>query len=213
MIEVGVLFKAAGIAKAVADFLGLLESLDAKIDRLIHSELEAGLRALEQAGKSVNEQDSLLRESRGRFNKAVSLEKGLRLAMANLGLALSHHWLGDSPNRDDALRSILALNPVKDYALAMAHMKEAIANTPYNAPVVDDVLFFVSLPVWIVSRVARRVMAGVKRKETLKEYLNRVANESLAFSAEAKNMAELQNTVAQFLGESIPWRENIENST
>ena len=75
-IDIGLVFSALGLAKSVAEFAGILDSVEAKIDRLVQSELNAGLRALEQAAHATSEQASLLREARGFFNRAVSLEKG-----------------------------------------------------------------------------------------------------------------------------------------
>ena len=72
-IEIGVLFEGLGLAKSVAEYLGIIESLDIKLDRLANSELEAGNRELQQAIRSSTEQTSLLQSARNRFNKAIEL--------------------------------------------------------------------------------------------------------------------------------------------
>ena len=108
-ITIGTLFSAINLAKAVAGYAGLIETLGFKIDRLAHSELEAGLRALEQACDADKERESLLREARSRFNKAVSLEDNERLAFAHIGLAICHFFLGERHNCRKALEGILEI--------------------------------------------------------------------------------------------------------
>jgi hypothetical protein len=45
----GVIFSAVGATKSVAELFGVIDSLDAKVDRLVRSELNAGFRNLDQA--------------------------------------------------------------------------------------------------------------------------------------------------------------------
>jgi hypothetical protein len=74
-MEPSVIFGSLKLARSIAEFAGLIETIGTKIDRLANAEFEAGFRALEQASISSSEKDSLLREARYRFNKAISLEK------------------------------------------------------------------------------------------------------------------------------------------
>ena len=106
MMDVHGLFATAKFGKTLAGYLGLFETLDIKIDKLAASELEAGIRALEQASNSERETESLLREARSRFNKAISLEKDEKLAMAYFGLGLCHYYLGDIKNCSASFESI-----------------------------------------------------------------------------------------------------------
>lgn len=94
------------LAKAIGKYLGIVEDIDGKINKLIESEYKAGISSLEQAMHSQKEQESLLREARSRLNKAVHLEKGAKLAMAYLGLAMCHEKLGDEGNAKLALKKI-----------------------------------------------------------------------------------------------------------
>ncbi|MDJ0725100.1 MAG: hypothetical protein QNJ38_08320 [Prochloraceae cyanobacterium] len=84
--------------KAIGNYLGVIDSLEIKIGKLVNSELDAALRAMKQASISVTETETLLREARSKFNKAVHLEKEERLVSAYLGLALCHYQLGDLDN-------------------------------------------------------------------------------------------------------------------
>lgn len=106
MIEVKAILSGVGLAKEIAGFLGLIETLNVKIDRLSKSELEAAIRSLEQANNSKNEKESLLREARNRFNKAISLENNEKLILAYIGLAICHQNLMDKDNFIEALRAV-----------------------------------------------------------------------------------------------------------
>ncbi|MBD2188062.1 hypothetical protein [Pseudanabaena mucicola] len=97
-MEPSVIFGSLKLARSIAEFAGLIETIGTKIDRLANAEFEAGFRALEQAAISSSEKDSLLRESRYRFNKAISFEKEERLFLCHVGLAICHKELGDHPN-------------------------------------------------------------------------------------------------------------------
>ena len=97
-MEPSVIFGSLKLARSIAEFAGLIETIGTKIDRLANAEFEAGFRALEQAAISSSEKDSLLREARYRFNKAISLEKEERLFLCHVGIAICHKQLGDLPN-------------------------------------------------------------------------------------------------------------------
>jgi len=97
-MEPSVIFGTLKLARSIAEFSGLIETIGTKIDRLANAEFEAGFRALEQASISSSEKDSLLREARNRFNKAISLEKEERLFLCHVGLAICHKELEDHSN-------------------------------------------------------------------------------------------------------------------
>ena len=97
-MEPSVICGSLKLARSIAEFAGLIETIGTKIDRLANAEFEAGFRALEQAAISSSEKDSLLREARYRFNKAISLEKEERLFLCHIGLAICHKGLSDQAN-------------------------------------------------------------------------------------------------------------------
>lgn len=105
-MDIKTIFLGVNLAKEAAAYFGLIETLNTKIDSLKKSELEAGIRSLNQAVNSISERPTPLREARARFNKAASLESNERLAICYLGLALCHKNLGDDTNFINALRSI-----------------------------------------------------------------------------------------------------------
>jgi len=112
MVELALVMKGVSLGLSVAKYTGIIQDhLELKIEQLAGSELEAGLRALQQAANSEHEHQSLLREARGRFNKAISLEKDYRLAAAHLGLALCHAGLGEAVNAAQAISDLVQVQP------------------------------------------------------------------------------------------------------
>jgi hypothetical protein len=97
-VEISVIFGTFKLAKAIAEFSGLIKTVSSKIDLLADAEFEAGFRALKQASISTSEKTSLLREARNRFNKAISFEKKERLFLCHIGLSICHKGLRDLPN-------------------------------------------------------------------------------------------------------------------
>lgn|SRR6185295_13296664 len=101
------IFQIAKMSIAIAQYLGLVEnSLERRIDKLVASELDAGLKALEQAKNSSSEALFLLREARSRFNKASVMEQGYRLVLSRFSLAFCHHLLEDHGNARVELEAI-----------------------------------------------------------------------------------------------------------
>src|SRR5262252_853973 len=77
---------AADLPNLIKRLVGEVDSLDAKIDRLIKSDLNAGFSILDQAARADVEQESLLRDARSCFNRAFELEAGYRRGVSLLGL-------------------------------------------------------------------------------------------------------------------------------
>ena len=113
-LEMEDVFEAASCAQSLAAYLDSMEAernaLGRQVQALTNSEFEAGLRALQQAGRSETEAPTLLREARSRFNKALSLESGLRLAHTHFALATCHSNLGDAENAWLALQETLEVS-------------------------------------------------------------------------------------------------------
>jgi hypothetical protein len=134
-MDIRMIFLGANVAKQIAGYLGLVETLNVKLDRLVGSEFEAALRSLEQAGASISERDFLLREARSRFNKSISLEDNERLAMSYIGLAFCHAQLGDSYNAREALRAVKNIE-IKGKAASLAKAGLAAVLLPGIGPAI-----------------------------------------------------------------------------
>ena len=119
--SLGLMMEGVSLAKSIAELMGVLESIDTKIDRLIESELKTGILELQQAANSVSEKTELLRSARQRFNKAITLETGYRLCLAYVGVAICHSFLADHANARKALEDSLAVTTdisTRDWVLA-----------------------------------------------------------------------------------------------
>lgn len=127
-MDLGIIFGSVKLSNIVLRYTGIIESsLNVKLDKLMNSELDAGIRALQQASTSENEQVYLLREARSNFNKAISLENDERLVSAYLGLAICHHCLGDKINCNNTLRGIYKIR--FDFGNLNSLMMEGISYT------------------------------------------------------------------------------------
>ena len=155
-VEVALIFKGVSLSLGAAKYLGIIQDkLATKLDQLAGSEFEAAMRAIRQASESEAEEESLLREARSRFNKAVSLEKGLRLGLAHLGLALCHWHLDDCANARQSVKELLEVHPP---AIPLAAtIAEKVAAVPWWVAVF--------LPVgWAAKQVAPTVAELLKRE-------------------------------------------------
>lgn len=106
-MNINYLFNGIDISKKITEYLGIVETLDAKLDKIQTSDFDVGVRALTQANRSNSESSSLIRQARSSFNKAISLEVNERLVLSYLGLELCHKYLGDEANYLDALHSVM----------------------------------------------------------------------------------------------------------
>src|SRR5262245_59504896 len=106
------LFKAPHLAQSLAAMLGLLESTDQKLDKLLSSELDVAIRHLKELTTNTKPetQDFLLKEAWKRFEAGVALEFGERKALAYVGLAFAQYHLGE---RNLALTTLTELTKYK----------------------------------------------------------------------------------------------------
>jgi len=196
-MDVGAIFSAAEAAKSVAAMLGVIDSLEAKVDRLIQSELNAGFRNLDQACVAEGERDSLLREARGCFNKAVSLERGFRRGLALLGCAVCYHLLGDAVNRRRRLDELVELPPAIGVAAKSAALSADAANESKRSRFGPFVVFCRAVRRWFVrsERVAHR---------------KKIMMDAVGWSSEAKSLLRLQRAVSEFTGSPVAWLAKLE---
>jgi hypothetical protein len=85
--------------------LGLVESLDSKVKKLLHSELNSAIRFYDQASKAQKQEQSiqLINDARVCFTKALDLEEEERLATTYIGLAVCQAQLEDWRNAQATL--------------------------------------------------------------------------------------------------------------
>jgi hypothetical protein len=213
-IDIGLIFTAVGAAKSVAEFAGLLDSIESKVDRLVRSELSAGLRTLEQAALSTSEQSSLLRDARGCFNKAASLEIGYRRVVALLGLALCHHWLDDEPNCARALEEILDINPVTTPKLAitagLGEIREFNSISTLKLAITTRGDYRRYPAALLAKNPMVRYAALIFSSQARKDYRRKLVLDAVDASKEGSAIRRIQESVSRHVGKPISWLKELE---
>ncbi len=195
-MDIGLVFSAVGVAKSLAEFSEIIDSLDAKVDRLVKSELNAGLQNLQQAQFSNSEKQSLLRDARGCFNRAVTLESGFRQGTAYLGLATCHYLLDDLVNYRRALESLIDLPPaISLITRTLGGMKEELTDAKNL------------IPYYNIYKTAKRTFT----KKGRIDYKRKVVFKTINLSKDAKSLHTLQLSVSQHLNKPIRWLVDLES--
>lgn len=198
-MDVSLIFSAIGTAQSVAAMLGVIDSLEAKVDRLLRSELNAGFRNLDQACSAEVERESLLREARSCFNKAVSLESGFPRGLALLGSAVCHHLLGDAINSRRCLDELIALPPAYGLTAEMA------ATTTDQLKDYAKGYFYGGI--WVhLYKHARRLAINAERVA----YRKKLVMDAVEWSKEAKSLLALQQSISAFTGKPVSWLVELE---
>jgi len=181
-MDLALVIKGASLAVSIAQYIKLLQDdLGLELAKLADSELEAALRALNQAARSEREQQWLLREARGCFNKAISLETGIRLAAAHIGIALCHVNLGDVTNAEESLSTLSRVKIPPPTGLVMAGV--VASKVPWPAAVNFVLPVLPLVPFVLVAKAFGPVAAAAFQR----------------YQAEAEKLADLQANAKQLL--------------
>ena len=106
------------LAERTGEYLGLVESLDSKLDRLLVADFKAGCEFLEQAKRSQNSEERkiLFRQAQEAFTKSAVLAEGsaegtltLRRAISRVGIWNCCLALEDESNARRALEKVLEI--------------------------------------------------------------------------------------------------------
>jgi hypothetical protein len=104
----------------ISKALGLIESIESKLDCLMQVEFNAAWKTLIQACNSSalpQQRDILINDARNGFTKATCSQKGEKLFSAYLGLAICHYLLDDMNNVKTALLEATKISIYKDIFL------------------------------------------------------------------------------------------------
>ena len=114
---VSLVLEAPSSAKLVAEYLGLIESIESKIDRLIDADQKTGVSLFEQAKTNTSKSEELIREARVSFTRAAAIQEGSmaesarhKRAIALLGLWCCCKAQDDIPNAKLALEKIVEIS-------------------------------------------------------------------------------------------------------
>ena len=102
-----VIFSSINLTKSIAEYLGLIESTNSLLNKLVHQAFKAAQSNLEHAyNSSGTTQMDYLRQARNEFNQAVGVEDNEAKIYALLGLAMCQHFLGDEINAKNTMYKI-----------------------------------------------------------------------------------------------------------
>ncbi len=110
---IGPLLEASSAVKLVAEYLGVIDSLDSKIDRLLDADHKTAVSLFEQAKQNPKKADQLISEARICFTRAAAINADSmdeqhrnKRALALLGLWACCVAADDEPNAKLALEKI-----------------------------------------------------------------------------------------------------------
>ena len=227
MADIGtlrIILQGVGTAREIAQLLGLIESANVKLDKLIQVNLNAGMTNLRDAADfdSNEERITLLREARNNLQKAAHLEKGSRKAIALLGLSCCHAWLGDKRNSLKVLHKILEINPVKTYMVVGAALGAAQRNEVPQTSFLEYIivsgglgaifLIFVDLDKveWYqLIRVSLAFILITNFYFILRKRYKRTAVEFVDMGSEGRTIKEIQLLVSGCLDKPVPWMTDL----
>lgn len=117
------IFQAAGIVKSIASYLGLIESVQADVKKLLHQSFKSAVQNLKYAKDCSNgEALDYLKEARCKFIDAVSVEENENLVSSYWGLAMCQSLLGDEVNACktmDKICKVLLTTAERNRAIAL----------------------------------------------------------------------------------------------
>jgi hypothetical protein len=173
--DLGPFFSALEWAKALAALVGLADSVDQKVDRLISAPYNSALRSLREAKTSESQKEHLLREAQSNFRNALSLELDGRLAIAYIGLAFCQYHLGDKINARKTLEEFSRHPFGKKVRLwtyyAVMHVPVVIQTNPY-------LLVFIGFPWWVWNKLTKG--SAAEKAEYLIRRITKLSDEQAA---------------------------------
>ena len=101
------IFSAINATKSIAEYLGLVESINSDIKALLHQSFMSAKMNLEYAKDATSKnQREYIFEAKNKFIEAIAVETGYNLVTSYLGLATCQFLLGDIFNARKSLENI-----------------------------------------------------------------------------------------------------------
>lgn len=191
----GQVFQVVGLAQKIANLFGLVQSVEAKIDKLLHADLGAGLRHL-MAARDLNseiEQTKQVGDARTCFQRAVVLEDGPRKAIALLGLACCQEWLGETTNSRNALQEILRIDPVTRGLIASAAGKKYLS--------------YIGFP--FISKDVKSDISDLFSGKSARQYKREFVLKAIEKNEDARLTRDIQLIVSEYLHQPVAWLEEL----
>ena len=128
-MAIGEIYTGLRIAEMVAKYLGVVETIERKVDKLMRSDLETAKSLFQQAVMVENPEEQLdvIRTARTYFTKASTLEEGVRKGVALAGVAACYCAIDEKNLMRDHLLKVLEVVPYSKgkYQLAVSKVMES----------------------------------------------------------------------------------------
>ena len=104
-MEACIIFGTLDAAKTIAEYLGLIETVDNSIKQLLHQQFVAAQNSLKNAETATdNMRAEYLKSALNSFNLAIAVEENENLISSYVGLAMCQFLLGDKENYESSLK-------------------------------------------------------------------------------------------------------------
>lgn len=175
-------------AKKLLECIGLLESIDSKINKLIQCELNTGIEYLEKAANS-NKKDSqkhFLRTAELCFTKAKSLEKNERLCIAHIGVVICLYYLGERQNTINKLREFAQTKFTFDEWEKIGNIIKTSVFSSLNKNFVYDPALMLTNPLESIEYQIKKIKLAMNPNSMIVKYFDKILN----FRLHLKNVKE-----------------------
>lgn len=103
-MEACIIFGTLNAAKTIAEYLGLIETVDNSIKQLLHQQFVAAQNFLKNAETATdNIRVEYLKSALNSFNLAIAVEENENLISSYVGMAMCQYLLGDIANARSSL--------------------------------------------------------------------------------------------------------------
>jgi hypothetical protein len=127
--SIGLLLEAPSAIKLVGEYLGIIESLESKTERLLDADMKTAVSLFEQAQANQQQAGELIKDARIYFTRAAaiqdnSMDEGRRhkRALALLGLWACCEATSDQPNAKLAMKKIMEIPSTPSAGMVTKYM-------------------------------------------------------------------------------------------
>ncbi len=151
-MDIGIFFTAGRVISCIGNYIGFIDTIDSKIDKIVKADLNTALRILKEIQNSSSSlQIELIKEAASKFRRALSLEKEIRLCISYLGLAMCQFHLGELKNFNITLQELV------DYEIPLT-IGDKILNVGkpiYSLDLMEILPFFGFRSLFLIGKILR----------------------------------------------------------
>ncbi|MEY3066882.1 MAG: hypothetical protein RLZZ532_3674 [Cyanobacteriota bacterium] len=179
-------------AKKLLECIGLLESIDSKLNKLIQCELNSGFDALNMAARASckESQNKFLWDALEHFRKsrpkAKSLEKNERLCIAHIGVVICLYYLGERQNTINKLREFAQTKFTFDGWEKFGNIIKTSVFSSLNKNFVYDPTLMLTNPLESIEYQIKKIKLAMNPNSMIVKYFDKILN----FRLHLKNVKE-----------------------